>query len=175
MSNYEVSSFNYPKDDLKSIFTDLSDRYRPCTISEMFEISSILKLPYISRILYFSVAPDRYHPIHIDKTVGSIYSVDFALNIPITDCNKIYMNWFENLSNNSSTYYPYDKTQATPILEYKNAKTIDTANLNLPMFVKINDWHNIENRSADNVEKLISIRFFQKITIADVKKALGLS
>jgi hypothetical protein len=174
MNNYELTTFNYVKNDLKNIFTDSGDVFRPCTISELVKISNMLDMSSISRILYFSITPDRYHPIHIDKTINSTNCVEFALNIPITDCNKVYMNWFENLSSTHDVYYPVNKNHATPILETKNAKTIDTVSLNLPMFVKINDWHNVENRSND-VEKLISIRFLQSKTITDIKKALGLS
>lgn len=175
MSNYEISTFEYLKNDLANMFNDPIDMLRPCTIDELVKISRLLDLPHISRILYFSVAPNHYSAIHIDKSMNSTSSVEFALNIPITSCNNIYMNWFENLSTTHKVYYPVNKNQATPILETKNAKTIDTVNLNLPMFVKINDWHNIENRSIDVVEKLISIRFSQKKTIIDIKKALGLS
>lgn len=174
MNNYEITAFNYAKDDLKSIFTDSGSVFRPCTIPELVKISNVLNISCISRILYFSINPDSYHPIHIDRTMNSTNCVEFALNLPITDCNRVYMNWFENLSNTHDVYYPVNKNHATPILETKNAKTIDTAKLDLPTFVKINDWHNVENRS-DNVEKIISIRFFQTKTIDDIKKALRLS
>jgi hypothetical protein len=40
------------------------------------------------------------------------------------------------------------------------------------MFVKINDWHNIENRSTDALEKIISIRFNQMNTIDNIKSLL---
>ena len=174
VSNYEITAFDYAKNDLKSMFTDSSSVLRPCTVPELVKISSMLGISYISRILYFSIKPDSYQPIHIDKTINSSNCVEFALNLPITECNKVYMNWFKNLSTTHDLYYPVNKKHATPILDIKNAKTIDTTNLNLPTFVKINDWHNVENKS-ESIEKLISIRFFQTKTIDDIKKALRLS
>lgn len=172
MNNHEIINLNYKRHDFTNIFTDSENVLRPCTSSEIIKISILLGLPFISRVLYFSITPYHYSAIHIDKTINSTNSLEFALNIPITTCDNIYMNWFDNLSNTHSIYYPVDKAQATPILESKNAKTIDTVNLNLPMFVKINDWHNIENRSNSVVGKLISIRFSHAKTIPDIKKAL---
>jgi hypothetical protein len=173
MNNYELINISYAKSDLQNIFTNTDEVIRPCTSDEVLHISKLFKLKYISRILYFSMYPSYYSTIHIDRNINSTFSLEFALNIPVTNGNTGYMNWFNQLENQNLEYYSSGALNSSfPHLNKNNARLIDTVKLNSPMFVKINDWHNIENRSEDTLEKIISIRFNQMDTIDNIKSLL---
>ena len=173
MSNYKLINISYAKSDLQNMFTDTVEILRPCTSNEVLHISKLFKLKYISRILYFSMYPSYYSNIHIDRNINSTFSLEFALNIPITDGGTVYMNWFNQLGNQNLQYYSsVDLNTSFPHLDKNGANLMDTVQLNSPMFVKINDWHNIENRSEDTLEKIISIRFNKSNTVDNIKSLL---
>ena len=173
MSNYKLVNISYANSDLQNMFTDTVEILRPCTLNEVLHISKLFKLKYISRILYFSMYPLHYSTIHIDRNINSTFSLEFALNIPVTDGGTVYMNWFNQLGNQNLQYYS-DKNLSSsfPYLDKNDARLIDTVQLNSTMFVKINNWHNIENRSTDTLEKIISIRFNQLNTVDNIKSLL---
>ena len=173
MNNYELINISYTKSDLQNIFTNTDEVLRPCTSDEVLHISKLFKLKYISRILYFSMCPSHYSTIHIDRNINSPFFLEFALNIPVTNGDNVYMNWFNQLENHSVEYYSAGNlNSASPCLNKHSARLIDAVQLNSPMFVKINDWHNVENRSTDTLEKIISIRFNQMNTIDNIKSLL---
>jgi hypothetical protein len=173
MNNYELINISYAKSDLQNMFTDTAEVLRPCTLNEVLLISKLFKLKYISRILYFSMYPSHYSTIHIDKLVNSTSSLEFALNIPVTNGDNVYMNWFNQIQDQNLEYYSAGELDSpTPCLKKNSASLIETVQLNSPMFVKINNWHNIENRSTDTLEKIISIRFNQSNTIDNIKSLL---
>jgi hypothetical protein len=173
MNNYELIDVSYDRSNLQSMFTDTNEVLRPCTSNEVLLISKLFKLKYISRILYFSMYPSHYSTIHIDRNINSVVSLEFALNIPVTNGDNVYMNWFKQMQDQNLEYYSAgDLNSPTPRLNKNSAILIDTVQLNSPMFVKINDWHNIENRSTDTLEKIISIRFNQSNTVDNIKSLL---
>ena len=173
MNNYEIIDVLHCKSDLQNMFTDTKEVLRPCTLNEVLNISKLFKLKYISRILYFSMCPSHYSTIHIDRNINSINSLEFALNVPITKGDNVYMNWFNQIQDQNLEYYSAGSLNNTsPRLDKNNATLIDTVQLNSPMFVKINNWHNIENRSIDTLEKIISIRFNQLATVDNIKLLL---
>jgi hypothetical protein len=173
MNNYESVNLAYSKTDLQNIFNSMDEVVRPCNFKELLRVCQSLKLKYVKRILYFSIYPDCYGHIHIDKTVGIESSAEFALNIPITDGNHIYMNWFKKTEGSvPEDIFAGPSGTATPRLDKTDAILIDTRKLNSATFVKINDWHNVENRSTDTIEKIISIRFDLSKTIDNIKKII---
>jgi hypothetical protein len=170
MNNYESINISYDKSDLQSMFTATEEILRPCTFKEVLHISKLFKLKYVSRILYFSMYPSHYSTIHIDRNINSKYSLEFALNIPITNGDNVYMNWFNQTQDQNLEYYSVGTlNNSSPYLNKNNATLIDTVQLSSPTFVKINDWHNIENTSTNTLEKIISIRFNQFDTIDSIK------
>ena len=173
MNNYELINISYTKSDLQNIFTNTDEVLRPCTSDEVLHISKLFKLKYISRILYFSMCPSHYSTIHIDRNINSPFFLEFALNIPVTNGDNVYMNWFNQMPDQNLEYYsPGDLNSLSPRLNKNSTILIDTVQLSSPMFVSINNWHNIENRSTDTLEKIISIRFNQSNTINNIRSLL---
>lgn len=170
MHNFEYIDILYNDHELKNMFDSPTEATRYCSFQEIVSISQILKLTGIVKILYFSLRSVYAGQIHTDYIPQ-----EFALNIPITNHGNIYMNWFKQIEGTTAEYHsinPSGGVGIVPRLDNNNAILIDTAMINSATFVKINDWHNVENRSNNNLEKLISIRFNQSITVDRVKSLL---
>jgi hypothetical protein len=178
MHNFEYTDILYNDHELKTMFDSPDEVVRNCSFTEIVRISQILKLTGIVNILYFSLRSVYTGKIHIDKHPKAMSSAEFALNIPITNHGSIYMNWFKRIEGTNADCPVFDFPGGIgpgPLLDNDNSILIDTAIINSAMFVKINDWHNIENRSKHNMEQLISIRFNRLITVDRVKSLLAQS
>ena len=138
-----------------------------CSITEIEKISKVLNLGLpIKSILYFRMGRDFKGYIHKDINLNTPHLfVNHALNLPLQNCQQVYMNWFtQNDSNIDITSFGGPTTGSpTPLLDSDNATCIDTVNCNTATLVSVNDWHSIDNYSIENCAYLISIRFMPNV------------
>ena len=138
-----------------------------CSATERRAISDILNLGLpITSILYFRMGRDFKGYIHKDINLNTPHLfVNHALNLPLQNCQQVYMNWFtQNDPNIDIMSFGGPTTGSpTPLLGSDNATCVDTVNCNSATLVSINDWHSIDNHSIENCAYLISIRFASNV------------
>jgi hypothetical protein len=169
MRNHKDLIIEYNKQEILSVLQGYSipannwADVTACTLEEIKKISSILNLPVpIKTILFFKMGKDFTGLIHKDIDMSNTkFILNYALNLPLTTCNQVYMKWFTQTSDSTKTsLFPGPSSGSpTPLLNNRDAINIDSIYCNRSKLVKINNWHSIENHSNDSCEYLISIRF----------------
>lgn len=139
----------------------------------MYTIYNLLNVPlamhgFPNRIpkgaILFGNGPGQSAGIHIDGySLERKNASNFALNIPILNCEHGYMNWYDG-----EYELEEDKTKEGLKLlkiEWKEEpKIIERALINEPTLVKVNVPHNVENLS--NQQRLmLSIRFVPDLAL----------
>ena len=165
MNNHKKYTIEYDRDEILNVLkrhsnTNNLSRTTACSGLEIFQIFKILnfKTP-IRSILYFQLDPEFSSYIH--KDYYPVSDLSYALNLPLSGCDEVYMKWFEQAQPDVGIVSFSGPSQGvpTPLLSYENAICLDNINCNSPIVVKIDGWHNIANHSTDAHEKLISVRF----------------
>jgi hypothetical protein len=138
----------------------------PCQKKTVLQIHNLLGIDIpIRSILYFKVPPTEVSAIHIDL-YKKIKGVEFALNLPLLNSDKVVMRWY--LDNDPKTNFDVFTGPTgidTPFLPKHRAVCIDELYYTRPHFVKINDWHSVENESTTDTAHFISLRFFSPLDI----------
>ena len=140
---------------------------RPLTSAETYSVASILnlKLP-IKSILYFKLGSNFIGYIHKDVNINEpLFKQEYALNLPITDCEEVYMKWYKPIDHSikSESFLGPSKKGHVPLLDHSNATCIDEVNCNQCNLVRVEDWHAVYNYSTNRFGYLISIRFHDSI------------
>lgn len=160
-NNYRILDIEYHKESILDILpTEIG--YGACNIDGIRKIQSILNIVIpIQSILYFNLKPNTIGLIHKDINYSNAKeNTPIALNLPLSNCNETFMYWFREIEKGRSPLFfegPTNKS-VTPQLEQDNALQIDTVNCNVPLLVRIDDWHSINNLGADTC-RIISVRF----------------
>lgn len=114
--------------------------------------------------ILFGNDPNRTYGIHIDG-----YSLDrknasnYAINIPIQNCEKGYMNWYTGDYNLTET-----KTNEGLALLKINWKgdpiVVERTIVDVPTIVQVNIPHNVENQT-DKRRLMLSLRFVPDLAL----------
>lgn len=173
MQNHKDILLTYDSDSIMNILQrysppqDASADVNGCTWDEIQKISKVLNLRLpIKSILYFRMGTNFEGYIHKDINLNNpTFLVNYALNLPLVNCNHVYMKWFtqNDLAVNAEPFGGPSEGTPTPLLHRSNATCIDTVNCNSTKLVSVNDWHAIENHSTENLAYLISIRFSSSV------------
>lgn len=130
----------------------------------------LAKHGFVNRIpkgaILFGNGPGQSAGIHIDGySLERKNASNFALNIPILNCDHGYMNWYKGdydlIENKTKEGLKLLK------IEWKNKPEItERALINEPTLVQVNVPHNVENLS--NQQRLmLSIRFVPDLGLLD--------
>ena len=116
--------------------------------------------------ILFGNGPGESAGIHIDGySLERKNASNFALNIPILNCEQGYMNWYKGAYD-----LVEDKTKEGLKLlkiEWKEEpEIIERALINQPTIVRVNVPHNVENLS-DQQRLMLSIRFVPDLALLD--------
>ena len=166
MNNFSISTIQYNPDLILGSLTSPNTEVRSLTILELRVLNKIFlfKSPILSA-LYFNLPPNFIGWIHQDNSPKNQNPVTFALNVPLDDCSRIYMNWFTKKENTESrTFLGVTGTyNDIPLLDQENSIKTESVNYYCPLVVKVDDWH-----SVDNIGKLhsrfLSLRFSTKLS-----------
>lgn len=132
-----------------------------CNKDDYKEINRVLNIPYkIYSGLYFCIQPQGFNSIHIDSILGATNYPTIALNIPLVDCDKTIMYWYESVDKSKETFMRGPtKGDPVPKLTFDNAITLKETPFDVPTFIRIDKWHNVKNYNTDTCAKMLSVRF----------------
>jgi len=173
--NYYTLDFSYDTNSILKILSEYPDRtVQSLRSKELIEINKILRIPHlIVSVLYFQLPPNFIGYIHkdVDLTFGN--NKVFALNLPLQNCNNVFMHWFKQIKGTESVVFPgiTNETGEVPWLDLENGIKIDSVICNRPNLVKRDDWHSVDSYDAAD-SKFISVRFTSRVTMNDVKASL---
>jgi hypothetical protein len=173
MTNYYPVKLLYDPLAIANVLTDIDTTKEKYTFKldqdKIRQISRILGINFVQSILYFDVSTEFFGTIHldIDNNTGDFIST-FSLNLPITHCDELFINWFEPITDSVENKIGIGPSpdKPIPILLPTEAMCIDTISGSSPVIVDIRPWHNVENRSKTANAKFINIRFYKFITIS---------
>jgi len=155
--------------DLVSKTFGINDNEFMLTMYRLLNVP-LAKHGFVNRIpkgaILFGNGPGQSAGIHIDGySLERKNASNFALNIPILNCEQGYMNWYDGAYD-----LVEDKTkEGLKLLKIhwkEEPKIIERALINEPTLVKVNVPHNVENLS--NQQRLmLSIRFVPDLGLLD--------
>lgn len=100
--------------------------------------------------------PLRKSTIHVDLTeLGD--PIVLALNIPVTECSQVSMNWYDIKPGCNPSYVPSAKGFQIPKITQKESVKRFTMKCDSPFLVNPSSFHDIINRGKER-ELIISIR-----------------
>ena len=109
--------------------------------------------------ILFGSDPAKSYGIHIDGySLERKNASNFALNIPIQNCEQGYMNWYGGEHTLSET----KTAEGLGLLKIHwncDPEIIEQTIIDVPTIVKVNLPHNVENRHPDKHRLMLSIRF----------------
>lgn len=104
----------------------------------------------------FNYNSERIH-IHSDDWSGNIKR---AINIPLENCNDVYMNWYKVIDStkiytegHDGRYHPVRK------VPLECSEIIETISCSKPFIADISQWHSGEMR-APGIGIMLSVRFW---------------
>jgi hypothetical protein len=159
---------NEPVDLVSKIF-GINDTEFMLTMYRLLN-APLAKCGFVNRIpkgaILFGNGPGQSAGIHIDGySLERKNASNFALNIPILNCEQGYMNWY-----NGEYELVENKTkEGLKLLKIKwkeEPKVIERALINEPTIVQVNVPHNVENLS-DQQRLMLSIRFVPDLAVLD--------
>ena len=165
MSRYIPLPFNYDSDTILRILKPLKTTHvMSCDSNVKLEIYKLLGLEFsIATMLYFQLEPSSTSIIHMDKNLSNpnAFNTDFALNIPLYNGKNVLMRWYDdNTPDCMHDVFTGVSGTNTPLLPTNRAVCVDKLYYTVPHFVKINNWHSVENQSNDEYSRFISLRFY---------------
>jgi hypothetical protein len=180
MNNYYPVKLLYNPLEIINVLSDLVTTTEKYTFKldqdKIRQISRILNINFVQSILYFDISPEFFGTIHldIDNNTGDFITT-FSLNIPITQCGDLFINWFKPLDTLPEHRIGIGPSadKPIPILLPNEAICVDSTCGSSPIIVNIQPWHNAENRSRDTNAKFINIRFYKFITIQKALEITG--
>ena len=140
----------------------------PCHTKTVSQIHNLLGIDIpIQSILYFKLPPTEVSVIHIDinlskKTKGA----EFALNLPLMNSAKVLMRWYIDTDPKTNfEVFTGPNSHDVPCLPTNRSICLDQLYYTRPHFVKINDWHSVENESTTDTAHFISLRFYSSLDL----------
>jgi hypothetical protein len=176
MSRINYIDINYDsKLLLEEIKTPESDIYTfKLQKDKISKISKMLGISFVKDILYFNFPEELFAIIHKDIDIETQeYTNTYSLIIPLENCNDLYINWFDSVTEIDETITrEFSRELITgPSLEQKDSILLESKKLDRPALIKdIIKWHNAENKSK-NIARFLNIRFHKFI---DYEKSLDL-
>jgi len=152
---------------------------------EISKIARHLRIPFINHALFFDIPPMSRVPIHVDR----IYSINpdkYSLNIPVKNTSMTVMNWWKHDKPVAakSDEVTFTKTQVykdekdpsnittSPIIPFEECTLINSCSMDKPHFVKVDDWHNVDNNHPTERSYFLALRFDEKLDEQDIRKLL---
>ena len=130
----------------------------------------------------FAITPESTGMIHRDGLDRKS-----ALNIPLLNCDKGFMDWFENIFDEYKVVSGYTNVRLTTVEKnhslYRvgvgaHSKAEDAPAhrclIETPSIVNTDVWHRIDNKLNKNYRYLMSIRFAGNPSFEDVNKIYSL-
>jgi len=173
--------------------------YHVATHQEINQVVKHLRIPYITHALFFDLPPKSRFPIHVDK-VYSMKCDRHSLNIPVKNTSMTYMNWWVHdkpgLIKEFSNQYEvsfynhevvgvrYIKSQkfkgeknpsnitTSPVAPFEECTMIHSCSMDKAHFVKVDDWHNVDNNHPTENSLFLALRFDARFLESDIRRLL---
>ena len=159
--------------------------YHVATHKEINKIARYLKIPYIHHALFFDMAPMSRFPIHVDKVL-SMKCDRHSLNIPVKNTSMTVMNWWKHDKPSNEAYdevrfifsqkYKHEPNPSnvttSPTQPFEECTLIKSCSMDKPHFVKVDDWHNVDNNHPTERSYFLALRFDDKLSEQDIRKLL---
>jgi hypothetical protein len=166
--NHLPVNFNYP---INAILSVLSRYEVKATVAldpkKTLLLSKMLNLDNVLSILYFQLDPGFVGSIHKDGDLNlDGKTPQFALNLPLQNCDKTFMHWYKQLPETETSIFPgiTDSNGRIPWLQKNDGVKVESAICNRPNFVKVENWHSVDNYDT-SLSKFISVRFALDVTV----------
>ncbi len=115
--------------------------------------------------ILFGSDPGKSYGIHIDGySLTRKNASNYALNIPIANCEQGYMNWYGGEYRLSET----KTAEGLGLLKIHwncDPEIIEQTIIDVPTIVKVDLPHNVENRNPDKHRLMLSIRFLPDLVL----------
>jgi hypothetical protein len=174
--NYEHVTFDYEKQEILSLLPKIIES-NPEFAKYVFNcgpkyskiIGAILGLKHVDGILYFRMPAHFKSQVHIDMNSATGQVRTFALNLPLTTCDKVVMKWYDKKEGSDEDTILGAHMTSFPVLSDEDSICNSIGELNKPMIAQIHPWHNVENFSGNDFdERFISIRFRRDLKEYDI-------
>ena len=169
----EPVDFTYNRDELQRVMFDIvkqnklfERRYTIFALphEQHLAVLSVLGLKHdtemfgvkIQKTVVGCLYPKQQSKIHIDVDESKVIPLT-ALNLPVTRCNDVIMNWYSVKPGCHSKTFISPKGLPVPLLDHSMSTCIFSLQCNEPLIVNPSMFHDIVNNSNEN-QIAISIR-----------------
>lgn len=116
--------------------------------------------PLITDLLFWKAPanrdlPDPYNTIHKDGVHSIPITREYAITIPIKNCDGIKVSWYEDKDPEQTKLIDFPVITAA---DHNDLIKVHERYLTEPMILRIDSWHNVYNES-DEPAYMVSIRF----------------
>jgi hypothetical protein len=129
---------------------------------------------FFDHINLFVCRPHRIGGLHIDSAANPRFC---SLNIPLLDNDTSRMIWVD------PTQYSVDKVDvkhggvraglpSEGDIDIDTWNIIDQVDFNIPMLIKVNEWHSVDNRTNPNPRIAVACRFLMNPTFDQMSEEL---
>lgn len=111
---------------------------------------------YVNHVTIACLHPKQRSAIHVDKDIDNTLTTK-ALNIPVTECNDVIMNWYEVKPGGVTKNIRSARGWEIPGLSLDQSVLLYTQPASKPFLVNPSSFHDIVN-NGNQQELIISIR-----------------
>lgn len=123
----------------------------------------------VSTVRIFITKPNTYFPIHRDCKGGKTSLREWAVNIPLLNCDKGYNQWFSDEDNDfGNEVYIEGGSAVQPENIYKKYNVTERQILNCPKIIRTDIHHNVDNTDNDKMRVVLSYRSDDEMSWSEI-------